>query len=859
MSGPQLKHSSLRIILLAVLLALGALTAVVFFSSPRAHFVATDLTERLKEATIRFSPAAIEDEFEFEGDGGWLFRPNGTVQLHASSSFWNRISLFPDRGGVGEGMISCRYRTQGPGGSEHRLSFVFHEAATPGERRRFELTVGSDGRAQLRYSEVDSRGTLLAETVLREVSIAPTNGEWRSYSARIDRASVRFTVDGRETLAYELPSNLMERVNLRGSWAVELSREGGSILPSDALLRRLQVVRSRGAGPPLVALSFRRGSGVSEENVRYLNFKYSCAREYIPPPERYALKQIALQCDEQQTELLPALFAPAGSSYRFPVNVERGDRLRVRFGLYQTAPPRPAAATFVVRLKSGDDWQVLLSETRKAEDTTVLRNLELSLPTVRHERAELELSVTAPDDGGKENGGGSDAALGLWGAPRIMRRRGVGESRRPNVILISVDTLRRDAVGVYDPRQASRTISLDRFASGATLFTRAYSVSPWTTPSHYSLLSGRYPSRHGLDRAFGVNSEAYAEVETLAQLLGRAGYVTMAIASDHSLDPRYGFDKGFDEFLDNQVRDAEPLMGSLKKFLQSHTEDEFFLFFHSYDPHAPLAVRNGSAADAVKGHGTEIAYKDFLGRPPATEVERSMVRELYGEAVADYDARFGRILGMLDDYGVLENSVIVFTSDHGEELFDHGVYMHGHALYEELLRVPLIIKFPKGSHFPPRYEKLTGLIDVAPTLLDYLGIPVPANLDGRSVLSGLNGAAEEPRRYLLAEALAWGPERKAVVTDRYKYIVTFARDALPWLGPRTDTYDTLFATDPGSQLFDLRQDPDERKNVVADEPDLVKRMEALLRPLLERQRTPRGAIEVDPERIKALRDLGYIQ
>lgn len=823
--------------------------------SPRTFFVETDLTEKLDEATIRFPRLPLEEAFDFQGDG-WLFRPNGNIQWSGVSDFWNRIVLFPTSHGAGEGRISCRYRTQGPAGPDHRLSFVFHEATNPSERRRFEVTILSVGRVLLRYSETDLLGKVLVETVLEEVPISPTNGVWRIYAASIEEARVRLAIDGREVLAYELPDNLLERVRPEGSWALELARDGQSVLPSDALLRRIEVERkAKDGGPSLTTLSFRRGTGLSEAALRYLNVKYSHARKYIPPAQRYALKQIDLRIDERQTELLPALFAPAGSSYRFRVVLEPGDRLRARFGHHPSAPPRSASATFVVRLKVGEDSQVLFSETRDPGDTE-LKDVDLSLPVIRSGPAELELAVSAPAEGREDDSASrdSESAMGLWGAPRIMRRRAYGERRRPNVIVISADTLRRDALGAYDPLKRGHTPSLERFAASATTFTSAYSVSPWTTPSHFSLLSGRYPSHHGLNRAFGTNAEAFEEVETLPQILGRAGYVTAAIASDHSLDPKYGFDKGFDSFLDNQVRDASPLIPALDRFLDEHGEDEFFLFLHSYDPHAPLISEKQG-----EGKPLEVNYSNFLGSGSPTERDQALVRGLYGEAVARYDGFFGRMIALLEQHRVLASSIVVVVSDHGEEIFEHGAYMHGHALHEEVLQVPLMIKFPKGSGFPPRYENLIGLIDVMPTLLDHLGLPLPAGLDGKSMVKGLQGTSDEQRRYLLAEAVAWGPERKAVITEHYKYIVTYANDDLPWLGPRADTYDELLDTRPGARLFDLRTDPSESRNILSDQPQVAARMDALLRPLLEARSPARGAVDVDPDRVKALRELGYIQ
>lgn len=783
-----------------------------------------------------------------------MFRPNGNIQLSGAVDFWNRLTFFPGKRGGGAGEVSCRYRTQGPGGRDHALSFVVHETATATERRRVEIVVRSDQRAQIRYSEIQPGGRPLKQTLLAEASIPPTNGDWRDYALKVDSRSLRLTIDGKAVFARELPEELSSQVALDGVWGLELSRSGSSIYPSDAFLRRLEIVRSSGgARPPLAALSFRRRPRLEDETLRYLNFKYSNSRGYLRRRHGYLVKQIDLPILEERTEYVPALFAPSGSSYRFKLDVAPGDRLKTRYGLYQDpSSPMSASASFDVRMTRGGGSELLFSETLHASEATRLLELDVPLPVDRPGHIELTLEVRAPEP---SEGVRSDprAALGLWASPLVMRPRAWNEPRRPNVIVISLDTLRRDHVGLYD----GGLPSLSRFAEGATTFAKAYSVSPWTMPSHFSLLSGRYPSNHGLNRAFGTNTTAFEEVETFAQVLAGAGYVTAAIASDHSLDPVHGFDNGFHSFLDNEVRDVAPLIPSLERFLDTHDREEFFLFLHSYDPHAPLAAQGGEAGtDRV---GDVIIYNDFLELEEPTDEERELVERLYAKRVRDYDGFFGQILDLLEKHGVLETSVVVFTSDHGEELFERGAYQHGHSLYEELLQVPLIVKFPDADGMPSQATNLTALIDVVPTLLEYLGIEAPAGIDGQSFLDVLKGREPAHRRYLLAEALAWGPERKAVVTDRYKYIVTYSGDDLPQMEPRADFYDTLFDSTPGTELYDLKNDPVERVNVAPQQAELAGRLEQLLKPLLEAKPGARGGVEKDSDRIELLRSLGYVR
>jgi arylsulfatase A-like enzyme len=816
------------------LLALGAAAWLLlrFGTAPESYRVAHDLTAGLDEAAIDVPRLPLEELFRFEGDG-WLFRPNGNIQFSGSSSFWSRLTFFPGRAGSGRGEVSFRYRTQGPGGLDHRLSFVFHESS----RARVEVRIESSGRARLVYSE-GSR-----EDPIAEAAISGTNGPWRSYLVRVEGARVSLAIDGAIALSSAIPEERLATAALDGLWAIEFSRQGPSPYAGDALFRRLEISRDVPASePPLQALAFRRDPSFDETLCRYLNAKYSVTRRYVPLASRSVLKQVEIPLEEGRRELLPGLFAPAGSSFRFPLELRPGDRLRLRHGLLH-----PARASFRVRLSVGGEARVLYESPMRALPD--LEEIDLPLPLESSTEAELELSVHSEDA----------LAVGILGSPMVVRRLSRDEPRRPNVIVVSADTLRRDRVGAFDGASASLTPSIDRLAASATVLTRAYSVSPWTTPSHFSLLSGRYPSRHGLNRAFGLNPPAAEDAETLAGILSRHGYVTAAIASDHSLDPTYGFDRGFHSFLDNEVRDVAPLLAPLERFLEEHAREEFFLFLHSYDAHAPLFRGGRMTEEDRRRLGDEVQYNDFLQLGGASPRDRELVKELYDAHVKEYDGAFGRILELLERYEALEDSILVFTSDHGEELFEHGTYQHGHEMWEEVLGVPLIVKFPDGAPFPGRTDSLTGLIDVLPTVLDYLGIELPPGIDGTSFLPVLKGREEARRRFLLAEAVAWGPERKAVITDRYKYVVTFAESDLPWLSPRADTYNVLMDVTPGERLFDLRSDPAERENLVGSEAELAGRLRVLLDPLLEPRGSGGGGLDVDPRRLDALRSLGYIQ
>ncbi len=597
----------------------------------------------------------------------------------------------------------------------------------------------------------------------------------------------------------------------------------------------------------------------TRDEVQLLNLEYTPDRPYQPRAFRYLIKTAERRLSEQGRELVPGLFAPAGSAYRYRVNAAPGDVLQARYGFdLRRTEEDSSAVTFFAELVSDGRSRRVFEKTVSAETQKKLGDffsLDVELPVRRETKVELLLGVSNAASGAPQSKSTPrKTALTLWGSPLVLTRAGA-VAARPNVILISVDTLRPDFIGPFNESSARHTPNLSAFARAAVRFDEAFTVSPWTLPAHFSLLTGRYPSRHGLNLAYGHNRTLADErVTTMAEVLGRNGYLTAAIASDHSFNPDYGVDKGFHSFVDESVRDAAPLIPTFKAFVEKHRRQSFFLLFHSYDVHAPLFRQPDG--EAANGDADRISYDTFLQRRPS-ESEREDVRRLYQNHAGYYDARFGELISVLKQNDLFESSLIVVTADHGEELFERGAYLHGHSLYDELLRVPLLIKFPSDTSFPRTNGSLTALIDVMPSLLDYLGVPVPPGLDGASFMPVLSGRAREQRRHFFAEATAWGPEAKAVRTREYKYIRT--RPGVPDYEPRNSLYDSILETGESEKLYRIADDRGERRNELVGHPDLAESFRKALDPLWVLERREGDPVELDPEQIENLRSLGYVR
>ncbi len=316
---------------------------------------------------------------------------------------------------------------------------------------------------------------------------------------------------------------------------------------------------------------------------------------------------------------------------------------------------------------------------------------------------------------------------------------------RPSVIIYLIDTLRADHVGAYGyPRPI--TPSIDRFAADGVLFLNAQAQSSWTRPAVASLLTGLAPQAHGVNR----RRDALAgSVDTLAEVLAREGYDTAGVVTNGNAGPNFALDQGFASFryLRESGRRVERhrLSDQLNRWLFRWLEQRgpesapYFLYAHATDPHVPYTpaepFRRRFAPDVDPEIGRlENVRAIIQGRRQPTDTTRRHLIDLYDAEIAFNDHHFGRLIERLKELGQYESTLIVLVSDHGEEFLDHGGWEHGVTLYEEQLRVPLIIKLPGGADAGRRVETVARQVDVMPTVLDLLGIAPPAGLDGASLL-----------------------------------------------------------------------------------------------------------------------------
>jgi arylsulfatase A-like enzyme len=375
----------------------------------------------------------------------------------------------------------------------------------------------------------------------------------------------------------------------------------------------------------------------------------------------------------------------------------------------------------------------------------------------------------------------------------ILAGCGRDDFRGANVVVVGIDTLRADHVGAYGyPRPT--TPRIDAFSRDAIRFETAVSQSPWTLPAFASMFTGRVPSAHGAGEGACPSVTTLGDAhESLATVLRKAGYETASFVSNAWVGTDVGMARGFDRH--RQCLTSGDVLNRTEEWLAEPRRPPFFLFVHIVDPHQPWMPTPEDAALFV-----DPAYEGAIGtqfwgapKPEWTAADRRRIVDLYDAEVRWADGLTGRLLDALEERGFAANTIVVVTSDHGEELFERGTLGHGHTLYDEVLLVPFLIRFPGGRSRGPIATPVRTM-DLFPTVLEALGQPVPAGLDGVSLMPLIRGGDPAPRSAVSEYVcFAADPTVQSLRTPREKLVVH------PVTGQ--------------TELFDLVADPRETTDV----------------------------------------------
>ena len=436
---------------------------------------------------------------------------------------------------------------------------------------------------------------------------------------------------------------------------------------------------------------------------------------------------------------------------------------------------------------------------------------------------------------------------------------------RPNILLITVESIRADHVGGYGYGRAT-TPSLDALAEEGIVFENAYAVTSWTLPSHASIFTGLYPAAH---RVVDYLSRLDDSHTTLAEVLREAGYQTAGFISGPFLQEVYNLNQGFEIYDEstsnpqgNQAAHADVtnarMESLLTRFLREgrSADRPFFLFAYLWDPHydyiPPPPYDEAFVppeAEPIDLGGYET--KGVVSRDSSPNQLAYVISQYDGEILWT-DALLGRLWSLLDELNLWEDTAVVVTSDHGEEFFEHGTKGHRNNLYEESVRVPLILRAPGRE--PRRDGRIASLIDVFPSVLEIAGVEAVPPHHGRSLLR----PAPEPQPPIFFELKTEWVVKNPATGER-----GVATDL--WLAVRDGDHKlVLERNEQRRELYDLAEDPREKHSLYASHPERFAALDGMLGDHLEAmkryaaQRQPSAPARLTPEQEERLRSLGYV-
>lgn len=526
----------------------------------------------------------------------------------------------------------------------------------------------------------------------------------------------------------------------------------------------------------------------------------------------------------------PALLESASYRVRLP------QRALLTFGLgLARAADGPLEGTFRFTLKA--NGRTLLRRALSARRAPGFADVSLPLDGLDRQ-ATLEFELRAGDEAARRLAAAGQALFGV-SEPTVHDLDAYGRTR--GVLLVSIDTLRRDHVGVYGYAWPT-TPRLDALARAGVLCEDAVSTSSWTLPAHLSMLTSVDPARHGgvdVDHGFSRG------VPSVASLLRQSGHATRAVTSHLYVSAAYGVDEGFEQLDFRYDRKADDVAERAMRVLDQVGDRPFFLFLHFYDPHVhynpppelrrlfPSPYRGPLAG--IWNHFKKLTRETI----PPGYLEHLL--SLYDGEIRFVDDQLGRVLDHLRARGLERSTLLVVTSDHGEEFLEHGSWAHEKTLYEEVVRIPLIVSGPGVA--ARREAAQASLLDVAPTILDWAGLPVPPGAQGRSLLAPL------AERESYGETLHTKDDSHKLFlrggAARFKLILSLDRENA---APRREEW------------YDLAADPAERRGA----PPAGRAADALRQRALTRWhegRRPGGAgpeVLLTPEQVERLRALGYL-
>ena len=454
--------------------------------------------------------------------------------------------------------------------------------------------------------------------------------------------------------------------------------------------------------------------------------------------------------------------------------------------------------------------------------------------------------------------------LAMWGEPRIVSRQTVPKY---NVVLITMDALRADHVDCFGYHK-KLTPNIDRFSKDAVIYTGCYSPVPWTLPSFASIYTSLYPQTHRVkENERKSNTPEYtplgARFPTPPIFFKPYGFITQLITWHPFFDDSHGLPRYFDYRDKDDVNGHTPFYNdTIRKWVKFLETGTFFLHIHIIPPHSPYIAASpydealiDFSKPFLKNKTFNLYYSPTItgfakwGKGTKDLSARAHVSELYKANLALSDEFFGEIIHQLKEAGLYNDSLIIFTSDHGEQFWEHGMLGHGHTLYAEELHVPLLIKFPGDFGIPSgKVKSIVSTIDILPTALEVNDIPAPGYFHGRTLFS---------RR-----------DRKLETVSREYFYLSQAMPNFLYEGIMWHDYKYIFSpVKKTEELYNISKDPFEKNNIAAEKPNVLKKLRKALQQYQEivgskvgpkSKQKGKGKKKHSKKDVEKLKALGYL-
>ena len=807
-------------------------------------------------------------------------------------------------------------------GEERPVAFRFVDHFKP------EMVEGSEevGRREIPRTEWRFDGTIAAT----KGKLAATYG-WQAGHGVAGLAVREGRLVGRSTLDFpvihvertsglddpDLVHGVEVRLKVSAGANLALERQSSEKPDIDRAVGRAQGISWQTSTPIIAGEEFRTYTMRPPVPIKSSAVRHLLLRPTDAAGARFEIESVRLIFRKEHLASIPAGVGWHGlrDIYRETLVARAPERIRMELRVPDrpwldfavgTIEDRPVTFRVGVKAGGGSGGEILFERTVTTPDRWDTARVDLSEFTGRE--VTVSLSLAAEQSG----------AIGFWGAP-VVRDDGAEPQRtesagnRPQgVILIMADTLRGDHLDAYGYHRPTAPV-LNSLAKEGALFRDCLAQATWTKVSTPSLLTSLYPSTHGVAE---MSDRLPGSATTLAEVFREASFATLSMSSVVFTGEFTNLHQGFEELHERSSipeegsKTAREYVDRLLSWLKTHREVPFFVFLHVFDPHDPFEPRkpfNTLWASAERGeeHKKEVEkLKKFiknpflkrLGLPNREELRKSgldreafisHLHDWYDGSIRGMDAEIERVLGELRTLGLDDKTLIVFTSDHGEEFLEHGGMFHGQSVYGELNNIPLIMY---GKGMVPEgvvVDETVQSIDIMPTILELTGLPVPKGVQGRSLVPFFKGSPptrtaslalwqqggedSPPAQVGVARSkVKWDrpamsekasiPDNSPVPWDGKIESIAFIKDGWRLIRNRKEG-----KGEPTYELFDHRNDPLDMKDLAAEKPDLVTQLaadlEAFQQKALDAKLPPDSAGQkaMSKEELERMRSLGYIQ